>query len=96
METQQVTVDVPKATYALEEGLKKFLADVMAVLADGWQPFSDVPALLTASLSDLVPVAGDVAKVLPELQADPEAMARLAGLTIGELVAPLVKKVVGG
>lgn len=92
MELVKVQVEVPKATYELEEAARKCLVTIFKALADGWQPMQDIPVLVRAVLSDLVPVVGNVKAVEAELKAHPAAMARLAGLSVGDLVGGLLEK----
>lgn len=82
----KVEVEVPAATWALANGCKAVVADAAKALANGWQPWDDVSALVASVTKNIVPVAGNVAKVPGELAAQPVAMAKAGALLLGELV----------
>jgi hypothetical protein len=75
METIKVELEVAKESYELASGLTKFIADVKAALADGWQPGTDLPLILSASISDLAPAVAGAEKVGGEVTTDPEKFA---------------------
>jgi hypothetical protein len=91
VELVSISVQVPKCTYEVEEGIKRFVIAGVTALADGWQPMQDIPVLVTSALHDLHAVAQNVDAVKEELKAYPEAMSRLAGLTVGDVVGMIVK-----
>jgi len=91
----KVEVFVPVASYALQAAGRAVVTDVVKALADGWQSWGDVSAIVNSVTKNLVPVAGNVAKVAAEFQAHPSEMASLAGLLLGDLVGLALKKVKG-
>lgn len=56
-----------KASYEFASGLGKFAIDLINALKDGFQPLKDLVAFTSAAITDLVPVAGDIALLKPEL-----------------------------
>lgn len=88
---QDVTVKVSKEAYELGEGLKKFVLSIKGALADGWQPGQDIPVVLTAALSDLVPAVQGVEKVKEEVKEDLEAFVSALVLPAKEMAFALAK-----
>lgn len=78
----KVELECAKETLELCQGLAKFAAAVKQALADGWQPGTDLPALITATVADLVPALQGVDQLPAEVAASPEFVNALyAGLS---------------
>lgn len=88
----KVDVFVPTATYALQAAGRTVIKDVLKALENGWQSWDDASAIVSSVTKNLVPVAGNVAKVSGEFAAHPAEMATLAGLLLGDLVGLAMKK----
>jgi hypothetical protein len=76
-----VTLEVGKESYELGKGLAEFIAAVRQSLADGWQTGSDLPALVSATVSKLVPALQGVDQIKGEWQSDKLAVANAAFVT---------------
>lgn len=71
----QVPVSVEAKTYELSQALVKFTGAIKQALADGWQPGSDIPLILSAAFVDLVPVIKDIGAFPDEIKEDKVAFA---------------------
>src|SRR5690242_8750982 len=91
MEKKLVEVEVSVGAYDLGQNLGKFIASVRQALADGWQPGSDIPALISAAVEDLVPSVSDIAKLGDE-SADKQALANALFLGLSPVVFSFVEK----
>lgn len=81
--TKEISVTVSKETIELMDGLAKFVGAVKTALKDGWQPGSDLPVLLSSTITDLVPALDGIDKVKEELLKEKAAFVR--ALTIGSV-----------
>lgn len=81
-----VNVSVEQKTYELGQGVAKFLGDVKKALADGWNPLTDVPAVLLAAVQDLAPVLGDASAVAGDFADDKTAFATTCALVGAQVV----------
>ena len=81
---QQVTVKVPQETYALEQGLVKFVGACKTALADGFQAGQDLPVIISAALADLLPAVAGVSALTEEVK-DLASMINVGGLFAGDL-----------
>jgi len=79
----KVELEVSKEAYELAQGIDKFVGALQLALADGWQLGTDMPALLSAAFTDLVPAIQGVDQLGDELKEDKAAFvnALSAGLT---------------
>lgn len=91
MSVIQVQVSVSKEASELGDGLVKFVSDVKQALADGWQPGSDLPALLQATIADLVPAVQGVEKLGAEIVENEEAFVT-AFMLSGKKIVYVFKK----
>jgi len=87
-----VNEKVTKEAYELGMGLNKFVLDMRAALADGWQPGSDLPAVLTATINDLVPAVQGVDQLAAEEKENTEAFFTAFMLPVKSLVFKLLAK----
>lgn len=91
MATKDVTVRCSKEAVEAGQGLAKFLFHVKQALADGWQVGSDLPAIITTAIGDLVPALQGIDKVGAELLEDRIAFANACALTGTAVVEALTK-----
>lgn len=82
MDVVKVELEASKETYELCEGIGAVTKAVKEALADGWQPGTDMPAIITAAITNLVPAMQGVEKIPAEVKHTREfANAVYAGLT---------------
>ena len=88
-------IDIPvrcsKETAELGLGLAAFLVEVKKAVADGWNPLSDMPAVVSAALVKLVPAMQGVEKVKAELDEDKAAFVNATVLAGSAIVGALLK-----
>lgn len=89
MQTVKIEIELPKEAYELAKGLGAFAAVVKKALADGWQMGADVPVIVSAALTELVPALNGVDMIGEEAKADPVGM----GQALIEGLRPVFKKV---
>lgn len=80
-------VECAKETLELGEGLAKFVSSLQGALADGWQSGQDLPVLLSAALTDLVPAVQGVEKIKDEVK-DPQSFSN--GIYVGVSSIPFL------
>lgn len=92
METVKVELEVSKEAYELGKGLSALMINIKKSLADGFQPGSDLPAIVTGSLSSLFSAVQGAEKIGSEASEDAEKFsdAIYCGLKPG--IFALVKK----
>lgn len=78
---KKIEVDVSKETYEFMDGLSQFVGAMKKSLSDGWQPGSDIPALISAAITNLVPAFEGMDKIKTELAEDKSSF--IKGLAIG-------------
>jgi hypothetical protein len=66
----EVKVPVSKESYELMQGIAGFLKVVKTALKDGWQPGSDIPAVMVGAMATLVPAMQGVEKLPVEIVAE--------------------------
>jgi len=87
MEKVQVTLDLPKESFELAEGIKKLALSLKEHMKDGFQPITDVPAVVMENLNSMGAALAGIDKIKEEKD---EAMASvikafaLAGADIAE------------
>jgi hypothetical protein len=87
----EVTVKVSDNTYELCKALGMFVSDVRTALADGWQPMSDVPAIVLSGIKRCAPVIASIPSIPAEMQQREEFINALA-LGLAELIKDITKK----
>ena len=92
MEKLKIEVEVPKEAYELADGLAKIVGSVKSALADGWTPGSDIPVIVTSSLTHLVPAIQGVDQLDDEAKADPAGFSKALALGIADAVGVALKK----
>lgn len=68
--TKTVTVIVDSPAYDMGQGIRAFLAATRKALSDGWQPGSDIPTIVLAAYTDLIPQIGNMSAVLTDVKID--------------------------
>lgn len=86
-----VEVELPKEVHELSEGVAKFVGALRVALADGFQLGDDLPALVTAALSDLVPAVEGLDQVDDEFREDPSGVIKAVGLSVSDIVGEFLK-----
>lgn len=87
METKELVVVVPKAAGELAEGLKNLGLSLEKALEDGWQTGQDLPVVVTAVITELLPKLQEVKKLGEEGKLDPVGVAQAfanAGMDIAK------------
>lgn len=77
--TKQVSVTVSAPAYDLGQGVRAFLTATRKALADGWQPGSDIPAVLVAVYADLIPQIQNVSAAVADAKSDTRDFVRAFG-----------------
>lgn len=86
MSKQNVTVEVEKEAYDLSQGLVQFVRHVKKALDDGWQPGSDLPVILSATLTDLVPAVQNMNALGADLAESEAGVLRAFELSANDLL----------
>lgn len=71
MDTIKQEIALPKEATELAAGLEKFVKACKVALADGFQPGTDLPPVLTSAMNDLFPAIQGAELVKEELKAMP-------------------------
>ena len=85
------TVEVSKSADDLGGGLYNILAAAQKALADGWQPGSDVPAIVVAAAGEIMSMVSAAPGVLTDLAEDKMAFVRGITLRCEDMVGLFVK-----
>jgi hypothetical protein len=83
--TNSITVQVEPNAYALGQNMVNFIAAVKQALADGWQPGTDLPVILTAILTDIVPIISNLNQLGPEKADNMKAFITSFALSLEDL-----------
>lgn len=75
MEKVTKSVEVPKNASAIGDALVQIAKATKAALADGWQPGTDIPAILVASFQPLTSAVAALGSVSAETAEDPAEVA---------------------
>lgn len=67
------TVKVSKEADELADGIARCIVSIRKALADGWQPGSDLPVVLSSVMADLVPAVQGVEKLGAEKKENVQA-----------------------
>jgi hypothetical protein len=92
MEKVKLALEAPKETYELLDRTANFVAAMRVALADGWQFGSDLPTLMSAAISDLIPALSGTEKISAEWSADPQGVLVAASVGGAKIVSSLLKK----
>lgn len=91
MATVKVEVVVSKEAHELGQGVASFIGKLKAAVADGWQVGQDIPAVLAAAMSDLVPAVIGAEKIPAEVKEDTVAFGMACAVTGGAILAAATK-----
>lgn len=81
-----ISVDVSDKSYDLTQHLCDYIKALKSALADGWQPGTDIPAILQATIAEGYGVIQDVPQLGNEKDEDAVAFAKalaIGGVDIG-------------
>lgn len=93
MATKDVTVQVDQLAYDFAEALVKFVGEAKtAITAAGDKPLMAVAPVLTAVLSDLLPLVGQFSQLPGEYAANKEMCIKAVNLVAFDLADVLLKK----
>ena len=92
MASKDVVVKVDDVAYDVGASLVKFVVAAKGALADGWQPGSDLPVILSSAIADLAPVLGKVGSLPAEFEADKVGFVKGINVALFDLVDVLLKK----
>ncbi len=88
MSKKMVSVEVEEKSYDVGQAVKEIVKAAKQALDDGFQPGQDVPAILTASITQLITILANAPAIPAESQEDLAAFIKswtLAGLDISSL-----------
>lgn len=94
MEYVEVTLKLPKESLELAKGTKAFLLALKKAVDDGFQVGADVPAIISAAISDLVPAMEGSSGIAAEAAADPVGVGQAFEVMGVELARELTKPAV--
>ena len=86
-----LTVQIPKETADLVQGLTGFIKACKKALSDGWQPGQDIPVLMAAAISNLGPALEGFDKIGQEAYDNPQAMITAVGILSSEIYAAIIQ-----
>lgn len=92
MEKLKIEVEVAKEVYELGVGISQVVKAVKEALDNGWQMGEDLPLVLSAVISHLVPAVQGIDKISDELKEDPSAFAKGVVIPVSDAVASFLKK----
>lgn len=92
MEKVKLEVEVAKEAYELGEGLSAMVLAVKDALKDGFQAGQDLPVVISAAVTKLVPAVEGLDKLDDEMKEDAKAFLDAFYLSLGKGVAELLKK----
>lgn len=86
IQTVSVSVEIPKETHELAQGIVKMVKAAREALKDGFQPTQDVPVLLMESVKELPAAVGGLDKLGAEAKADKGKLIVALSLAVDELL----------
>lgn len=92
MAKQQVTVEVSKEAYELAQALFAVALKTKEALKDGWNPLTDVPAVILEAIRVLPGALGGLDQLDDEFKEDPSAFLNAFSLTADQFVGEFLKK----
>ena len=87
-----VTRNVSKESYELGQGLAAFVGAVKEALADGWQAGTDIPTVISAAVTELIPSVQGLDQIDEEFAADKMATAEAMAMGALDIVKLFEKK----
>lgn len=82
----------PKELFELGDGLGKFSLAVKKALEDGWQMGEDLPTILTAAMTTLIPAVQGMEKFGDEVGEDLEGSVKALVATLLPAIFQMIKK----
>jgi len=82
MEKIKIEVEVPKELYELGSGVGNFIIATKEALADGWDMSKDIPAIMTAAMTELMPAVSGISKIDDEFKEDPAAAVQAISVSL--------------
>ena len=70
MGKKMVQVEIESSGYELTKSLTRLTGAVKQSLADGWQPGTDVPVIISAAISELGALAANIPQLAPDAKDD--------------------------
>ena len=92
MSTVEVKVQVGKEVYELGQGVAGFVTAVSQALKDGWQIGQDIPVVMSAALTQLVPALQGVEQIPAEYATSHKAVVFGALLPLSDAIEKMVAK----
>lgn len=86
MAKQMVSVEVSKEMYELGMGLAQVIDAVKQATADGWQPGTDIPAIVVQAIAIIPPALQGVDQIKNELAEDKAAFMNAVALPIADII----------
>lgn len=84
MDTVKVEIELPKEMAAIKEAIGKMVGAVKTSLADGWQPGTDLPAILIAGMAELPAAIAGLSSLPAEFKADKGKAVVVAALILDQ------------
>ncbi len=91
MSNVSIKTNVSKETYELVIGLAGFVGEIKSCLADGWQPGTDIPIVMSAAISNLVTAVQGLELIKIEAKEDPAAFSRALSIGLSSMFENLSK-----
>jgi hypothetical protein len=87
MAKKNVTIEVSKEAYELSEGLANFAEAVVNEIRDngGWDMGDDLPAVISAAVTDLIPAIQGFQDISKEFQDDKKALLMGVMVNLGKM-----------
>ena len=87
----KVEVEVSKEAHELMVGLAAVVAAVKLSLADGFQPGSDLPAIVLSAVASLPVAIAGIEQLPAEVTTESPEFVKAVSVGVGEIVASLLK-----
>jgi len=90
MEYIEVSEKYPKELYEVLQALNKVVEVSIEALKDGFQPESDIPAIVLQSAKDMMVAMSGIDQIPSEFSEDPEAFLKASAAFGAEIVAQIL------
>ena len=84
------TFDAPKETKEVKDALVAITKATKQALADGWQPGTDLPAIITVAAAHLLTAVDGMAKIPQEYQEARGGFIKTMGVGMGDIADALL------
>lgn len=91
MDVKKIEIEVTKETHEIGVAVKNVMSNFIEAKKDGWQPGTDIPAVLMGSYQDLLTAIDGADKVGGEFKGEPMKAAMGALLPLAEGVELLME-----